>query len=103
MVRQKELLEFQFATKLNQALEHHKAGRLAEAEAIFREILKSKPTHPDALHLLGVIAHQVGKYEISAELIGQAIGFNANVPDYHNNLGEALRSSQKFDAAIAAY
>ena len=103
MVREKELAGFQFTIEINQALEHHKAGRLPQAEALYRQILESQPNHPDAFHLLGVIAHQAGKHDAAVKLIGRAIGFNANVPHYHNNLGEALRALQKFDAAIAAY
>lgn len=41
-------------------LEHHQAGRLQEAETIYRAILKEQPQHANALHLLGLIAHQVG-------------------------------------------
>ena len=42
------------------ALEHHRAGRLAEAEAIYRQVLARCPDHADALHLLGVLAGQTG-------------------------------------------
>src|SRR5437867_1473861 len=53
------------AVSIPQAFEvaraHHQSGRLAEAEAIYRQILAVEPRHADALHLLGVIAHQVGR------------------------------------------
>ena len=52
---------------------HHQAGRLNQAESIYQSILKEQPGHPDALHLLGVIAHQVGKSEIAVDLIEKAI------------------------------
>ena len=45
------------------AVEHHNAGRLDQAEDIYREILEIEPENPSALHLLGVIAHQVGESE----------------------------------------
>ena len=38
---------------LDSALVHHRAGRLREAEAIYRAILAQFPRQPDALHLLG--------------------------------------------------
>lgn len=61
------------------ALAHHQAGRLHEAEALYRSILSSEPKHAMALHYLGVIAHQAGYHEAAAELIGQAL---AIAPDY---------------------
>ena len=55
------------------AIEHQKAGRLQEAEALYRQILQVHPHHPDALHLLGMVAYQVGKYEIALDFVSQAI------------------------------
>jgi predicted O-linked N-acetylglucosamine transferase (SPINDLY family) len=85
------------------ALGHHRAGRLAEAEALYRQVLAVAPGHADALCLLGTIAHQVGRHAAAVELIAGAIASNPNSPDYHNNLGEALRALGRFDDAIAAY
>ena len=51
------------------AIQHHQAGRLQAAEQIYRQILAVEPNHADAIHLLGVIAHQVGKHEIAVEYI----------------------------------
>ena len=56
------------------AIQHHQAGRLQAAEQIYRQILQAEPNHADAIHLLGVIAHQVGKHEVAVEYIGRAIG-----------------------------
>lgn len=44
---------------LQQAIDYHKAGRLQEAERIYRAILQAQPNHPDAAHNLGVLAVQV--------------------------------------------
>jgi len=84
-------------------LEHHQAGRLQEAEIIYQSILKEQPQHPDALHLLGVIAHTVGKNDIAVNLIETAIKINPDVPDFYNNCGEAYRALQKNDLAIVRY
>ena len=43
---------------LRDALEHHQAGRLGEAAALYQQILTATPEHADALHLMGVIANQ---------------------------------------------
>lgn len=88
---------------LQLATEHHLAGRLPEAEAIYQEILKAEPQNAQALHLLGVIAHQVGKNEIAIDLIRQAIERNPDDPTFRNNLGEALRLSGRLTDAMAQY
>lgn len=81
------------------ALQHHQAGRLQEAEALYRQILQAQPNHADALHLLGVIAHQIGKHDIAVSYISQAIKNNPQVADFHNNLGEAWRAQGKLEEA----
>jgi Flp pilus assembly protein TadD len=49
------------------AMRHQQAGRLRAAERIYREILAVDPNQPDALHLLGVTSHQMGKHEVAVE------------------------------------
>ena len=56
---------------LQAALEHHQAGRLAEAETIYREILARHPDDFDTIHGLGVLAAQAGKPEMAGTLPGQ--------------------------------
>ena len=85
------------------ALEHHRAGRLAEAQRGYRQVLDAVPEHADALHMLGVIAHQNGQNDEAVSLIGEAIGRNGNIPAFHNNLGSALRAQGLLEQAEAAY
>ena len=47
---------------LQTGLEHHQAGRFAEAETIYRQILAANPGDADALHLLGILANQTGNH-----------------------------------------
>ena len=51
------------------AFHHHQSGRLAEAEALYRQILALEPRHAEALHLLGVIAHQTGRNDVAVDWI----------------------------------
>ena len=53
------------------AVGHHQAGRLAEAEAIYRQVLGQQADHSDALHLLGVLACDTGHLEAAIDLIGR--------------------------------
>jgi protein arginine N-methyltransferase 7 len=84
------------------ALEHHRAGRLPQAEAIYRQILQVVPSHPDALHFLGLIAHQAGMNGAAIELITKAISVNPSA-SMHCNLGLALKAQGRLDDAIASY
>jgi len=86
---------------LQLATQHQGAGQLALAEKLLRQILQAQPTHPFALHLLGVIAHQVGKTEDAVRLIGQAIRNQPNVSQFHSNIGEMYRIINQLDKAVA--
>jgi len=82
---------------------HHRAGRLADAEAIFRQVLAVVSPHPGILHSLGMIALETGRYEEALPLISQAIALSPKKAVYHSNLGEAYRRLGRFDEAIASY
>ena len=75
---------------LRSALQAHQAGRLDQADAVYREVLARHPDQPDALHLRGLVAHQRGDGSTAVALIGDAIRVSPNVARYHNNLGRAL-------------
>ena len=49
------------------------SGRLEEAAIIYRQILSTQPRNADALHFLGVIAHNTGKMEEAVQLIGDSL------------------------------
>lgn len=68
----------------------HRAGRLAQAEAAYRQALVVQPAHADALHFLGLIAHQRGDNLAAAEHIGRAIASNGANPSFYCNLGLIL-------------
>jgi tetratricopeptide (TPR) repeat protein len=84
------------------ALQHHQAGRLAEAEAIYRQVLAVNPNHPDALHLLGTLRISTGQAD-GASLLRQAIALKPNFPQALSNLGEALRKQGQLDEAIECF
>ena len=89
-------------SKLEEALSHHQRGDLEEAERDYLEILQSEPNHPDALHLLGVVAGQRAEPARAAELIEKAIALDP-MAAYHKNLGGALRAQGRLEAAIGSF
>ncbi len=59
--------------------------------------------HPDALHLLAAIAHEMSRNELAVELLRRAIALQPNVADYHNTLGIVFDSQRQHDRAVGAY
>jgi predicted O-linked N-acetylglucosamine transferase (SPINDLY family) len=94
-------------TSISQALQialgHYHAGRLSQAEAIYKQVLEFEPNNPEALHLLGVIAQQTDKFDLAVELISKAIRANPSDPMCYINLGNALKDQGKLDEAVENY
>ena len=85
------------------AVQHHTAGRLPQAKSIYQQILQTDHRQPVALHLLGAIAHQMGKADIAVGLITKALAIKPDYPEAHINLGNALQELGKLDEAVASY
>src|SRR6266542_1679921 len=84
------------------AAEHHRQGRLAEAERIYRQVLSRDPRNARALHLLGFVAHQVGRNEDAESLMRQALAIDSSAPDFHGNYGAVLLAMNRpADGVIA--
>ena len=88
---------------LNLAVQHHTQGRLPEAESLYQEILRIDANQPVALHLLGVLAHQVGNNEIAVDLIGKALAVSPDFAEAHSSLGNAFLALGRPDEAVASY
>ena len=84
------------------ALEQHRRGFLDQAAQLYRRVLVARPGDADALHLLGVVAHQQGDHVRAAEWIGQAITRRPTVAAYHANLGEVYRTMGQLEWAGAS-
>jgi tetratricopeptide (TPR) repeat protein/glycosyltransferase involved in cell wall biosynthesis len=81
------------------ATQHHQAGRLAQAEEIYRRILQWQPNHADALHLLGLSLFQAGQHDQAVLAMTKAIKINSDAPTFHNDLALALRAQGYLDKA----
>jgi protein O-GlcNAc transferase len=85
------------------AFSHHQAGRLAEAESVYRQICAIDPNHIDSLHFLGVLAAQAGRNDMAIELIGKALALKPDHAEAHYNLGHVLAKHNRLDQAAAHY
>jgi tetratricopeptide (TPR) repeat protein len=85
------------------ALQHHQAGRLAKSEALYRQVLGLQPRHAEALHQLGLLAIQVGRYEVARDFLERSLALDATHPAVFNNFGEANRLAGRLEEAIEAF
>jgi len=86
-----------------QAFQLLQAGRLVEAEALYRQVLAVQPDHALALHHLGVIAHQSGRDDLAVEWIRRALVLAPEDYAAHFNLGEACRTLGRLDDAAVSF
>src|SRR4249920_1449309 len=80
---------------LTRGLNHHRTGRFAEAELLYRQILHDWPTDVDAMHLMGVLFAQTAQYDVAAGLISRAIQLRPDRSDFHVTLGNVLYQQGK--------
>ncbi len=88
---------------IEKAAQHHQAGRLEQAEALYKIVTKNHPDHSSALHSLGMIACQRGQYRLAAEFVAKAVAADRQIPQFHNTLGVVLAAVGKTQKAIDAY
>jgi tetratricopeptide (TPR) repeat protein len=84
---------------LQQAVEVHKAGKLQDAEALYRAILETQPKHPDANHNLGVLAVSLNKTEAALPLFKIALEANPSQRQFWLSYVDALIKEKQFDNA----
>jgi protein O-GlcNAc transferase len=89
------------------ALNLHAAGHLADAEAIYRQILQREPRDVEATHLLGMACHQTGRNDEavwllrrSVELAPRAAHYRSNLAGVLGKLGIAAEAAQHLREAI---
>lgn len=85
------------------AVEQHRAGHIAEAAAIYQEILHARPGHADTLHLFGVLNAQAGRLTEAVTLLSKAARKQPRNAAFLSDLGNALKQAGRWDEAIATY
>jgi predicted O-linked N-acetylglucosamine transferase (SPINDLY family) len=104
----------QFQSQLQQAVAHHRANRLKEAEMIYQRLRAADPKNFDALHLSGLVAYQQGRHADAVALLTRALKRNPASAVCAMRLGMAntalhdfpvserhLRAALKLDPSLA--
>ncbi len=85
------------------ALDHHQAGREAEAEDIYRRILGADPEYADAMQLLGVLAAQTGQMDAAVRRLRLAVALRPDSAGGWSNLAGAEQSAGAVERAVRLY
>jgi len=88
---------------LRQALDHHHAGRLAEASRLYQEILEATPDDIDVLYLLATLAYQAGQPSHTVELSRRALAVAPEQARLHHLMGLGERALGNAENAEAAF
>ncbi|WP_187774421.1 tetratricopeptide repeat protein [Azospirillum brasilense] len=88
---------------LSIALDHHIAGRVAEAETLYGRILEAVPGHPDASHLMGLLLAQTGRVAAALPHLDAAVAGDPASPTYHLNRGKVQDALGQTVAAAASW
>ena len=92
-------MELTIEEALQQGILAHKAGKLEEAERLYRAIIGSVPTHSDANHNLGVLAVGVGKVDTALPYFKTALEASPNHGQYWLSYIDALIKLGRIDDA----
>ena len=88
---------------LRAALDHHRAGRVAPAAALYQRVLQQRPGHADALHLFGVLHAQAGRLEEALALLTKAARRAPRNAGFLNDLANVLNGLGRHDEAVVRY
>lgn len=87
---------------LRDGLEFQKKGRLPEAEAMYREVLRVQPEHATALHLLGIVLAQTGRPHEAVDFLYRSATLQPHDPVNLHNLAGSLHATGALEEALQA-
>ena len=88
---------------MGQAMALHRKGNLAEAEAIYLQLLSTNPNNFHAQHFLGVVRYQHGRHDEALRLIGTALAKKADDAGALFHHGLVLASLKRHEHALASF
>ena len=88
---------------VSEAAEHYRAGRLAEAESLYRAVLAKHPDNVDAIQGLAVLCHQRGHPDEALALFRRAITLDPDSRVADRQLGRLLEQRGDLVGAAICY
>lgn len=99
MANDDSINSFDINKALQQAVAHHHANRLHDAEKLYRDILRVQPQHPDANHNLGILALHVNQPGVALQYLKTALDCNPNQGQFWLSYIDALLKAGQIDNA----
>ena len=90
-------------TPISEGTAHLQAGNLRDAELRFREALSRDGHDAQAMHGLGIIAHQTGNFAEALALFNRAIAQAPSLTAAHVNRGNSLAAMRQYGEAVNAF
>jgi tetratricopeptide (TPR) repeat protein len=81
----------------------HQLGQLAEARVGYKKVLKKRPNHFAALHMLGASEHESGDSEAALRLFKRALLLDPLSAPVQCDLGIVLAALRRHDEALACF
>ena len=88
---------------LQDGLDMHRRGAVAEAAARYSQILTFEPKNVDALCLLGVAKMELKGFPEAVDLLRKVVKLAPKHAPAHNFLGTALKQTGRTEAALASF
>lgn len=98
-----EELHAGMAEMVGVAVFHHRAGRLEQAEKLYRAIIESQPRNINALHMLGVLLAQKNEIGEGVALIERAAALAPDNPEILSALGTMLHNAGRLPESGAIF
>lgn len=81
----------------------HQAGRLQDALRLYQHVIAGNPGHGGAMHMMGLVAYEIGRTDTAVDLLGQAAVLDPLVGAVHSNFGLALMARGRRKEAEASF
>lgn len=94
---------FTITDAIQLAAQRQRSGALADAEAMYRQILARESGNAEALYHFGTLLNETRRPAAAADCFRRVVASRPNWPEAHVQLGSALAEAKQFDDAVAAY
>jgi hypothetical protein len=88
---------------LRKAVSAHQDGALAQADRLYRVVLAHDPDHFDALHLIGYLSFQRGRFSEALRFLAAAVRRNVRSAEALSDLGIAQHAAGNYAEALASH